>query len=61
MFLLLKGKNYPRAHAIKKLIFKRKEAIYMDYPKFHKVEEWNHIHMRIDDWDFTIIKEMKGP
>lgn len=33
----------------------------MTYPKFYKVEEWNHTHMRIDEWEFTIIKEMKGP
>lgn len=33
----------------------------MAYPKFNKVEEWNHIHMRIDEWEFSIIKELKGP
>lgn len=33
----------------------------MAYPKFHKVEEWIDIHMRIDEWEFTILKEIKGP
>lgn len=32
----------------------------MAYLKFHKVEEWNHIQMRTDEWEFTIIKELKG-
>lgn len=60
VYLLLKGKNQTRFHEIKKVIFNKRVAIYIAYPKFHKFEEWNYIHMRKDECEFIIIKELKG-
>lgn len=32
----------------------------MAYSKYYKEEKWDHIQMQTDEWEFVILKELKG-